>query len=77
MSDFPPILKSLVELLAIALSSQVMLFWMKVLSNGFKSGEKSLCLSRRFKSSHPSFSRSSRLMRILAKVVQPGATSIG
>lgn len=70
MSNFSPILKSLVELLAIALSSQVMLFGVKVLSDGFKSREKSLYLSRRFESSHPSFSRSSRLMGILGSIVQ-------
>lgn len=57
-------------LLAIALSSQLMLFRVEVSSNRSKSGEKSLGLSRGFESSHSSLLCSSRLMGILRPIVQ-------
>ncbi len=69
-SDFSPILKSLAELLAIAISGQLMLFWVEVVSNRVKSRKKSLRLPWRFKSPHSSLSRSSWLMGILGSIVQ-------
>jgi hypothetical protein len=69
-SDFSPILKSLAHFLAVAVSSQLMLFWVEMVSNRSKGGEKSLSLSWGFESSHSSFSRSSGLMGVLSSIVQ-------
>ncbi|MDV2997220.1 MAG: hypothetical protein N4J56_006925 [Chroococcidiopsis sp. SAG 2025] len=54
------ILKSLAQELTIVLSGQLMLFWVEVVSNRFKSGEKALGLPWRFESPHPALSNSCR-----------------